>query len=242
MKNYLLLFVFILSLTVNAQVAVFHPIKIPSDQIKKFENVETNYSLKVAQDAVDNGVLVWWGLMKLFNTKADDYNYMWVNVYKDIDAAVSSKASWWNNSEAVVGVKPGILLDGVKGAKSDRRYYYQIRQQIDSGENGKFVIFNFGNPDNVQNVLASNSKYIIPNFKKNMKKSGMTGWGAGTKITPQGSEYSSFMTYDSFDSMANLMKHLSGDGAAMKGIEWTKLEPLTFDSRYVLEVISSTNN
>ena len=70
----------------------------------------------------------------------------------------------------------------------------------------------------------------------------MTGWGAATKITPQGSDYSSFMTFDAFDTMANLMKHLSGDGAAIKGIDFDKIEPITFDSRYVFEIISATSN
>ena len=74
-----------------------------------------------------------------------------------------------------------------------------------------------------------------------MKKAGMTGWGAATKITPQGADYSTYMTYDAFDTMANLMKHLSGDGEAIKGISWDTVEPLTFESRYVFEVVSSSD-
>ena len=34
-----------------------------------------------------------------------------------------------------------------------------------------------------------------------MKSAGMTGWGYATKITPQGENYASFMSYDAFDSM-----------------------------------------
>ena len=30
------------------------------------------------------------------------------------------------------------------------------------------------------------------------------------------------MTYDAFDSMSNLMKHLSGEGAAMKSLDLDK--------------------
>ena len=242
MKQVLLLFLAVLSFSLNAQVVVLHPVNIPSDQVQKFINVETNYSVKIAQEAVNNGDLVWWGLMQAFNAVEGEYNYMWVNVYKDIDAAVSPKSNWWNNSESVVGVKPEILLDGVSGAKADRRYFYQMRQQIDSGEPANFVVFNFATPDNAAKVLESNEKYVIPHFKKKMKSSGMKGWGAGTKIAPQGNEYSSFMTFDGFDTMSNLMKHLSGDGEAVKGFDWTKLEPMEFNSKYIFEVISSTSN
>ena len=73
-----------------------------------------------------------------------------------------------------------------------------------------------------------------------MKSAGMTGWGYATKITPQGEAYASFMTYDAFDSMSNLMKHMSGEGAAMKALDLDKLERIDWESRYVLEIVSST--
>ena len=73
-----------------------------------------------------------------------------------------------------------------------------------------------------------------------MKSAGMTGWGYATKITPQGQDYASFMTYDAFDSMSNLMKHLSGEGAAMKSLDLDKLERINWESRYILEIVSST--
>ena len=43
------------------------------------------------------------------------------------------------------------------------------------------------------------------------------------------------MTYDAFDSMSNLMKHLSGEGAAMKSLDLDKLERINWESRYILD-------
>ena len=71
MKKLLVTIAILLSVSLTAQVAVFHPVKIPQNQIEKFLEVETNYSQKVAQDAVNKGNLVWWALMKSFNTTAD---------------------------------------------------------------------------------------------------------------------------------------------------------------------------
>ena len=42
-----------------------------------------------------------------------------------------------------------------------------------------------------------------------MKKFGMVGWSFTTKITPQGKEYSSMMTWDSYNDLSNVMKRLA---------------------------------
>ena len=45
----------------------------------------------------------------------------------------------------------------------------------------------------------------------------MVGWGLGLKETPQGKDYTSMMTYDAYDNLENVMKHLS-EGAALSGL------------------------
>ena len=57
-----------------------------------------------------------------------------------------------------------------------------------------------------------------------MAASGMVGWGLGLKVTPQGTDYASMMTYDAYDNLENVMKHLSG-GAALSGLPQNKLNP-----------------
>ena len=98
---------------------------------------------------------------------------------------------------------------------------------------------NFATPDDVNAVAASSKKYVIPHFKKNMSNNGMVGWGMATKITPQGQEYSSMMTYDSYDSLKNAMKHLAGEGI-IEGLPMDKLTKVTWEMRPIMKVISST--
>ena len=45
-------------------------------------------------------------------------------------------------------------------------------------------------------ILEETKNIVIPHFKKNMAASGMVGWGLGLKVTPQGTDYASMMTYD----------------------------------------------
>ena len=74
-----------------------------------------------------------------------------------------------------------------------------------------------------------------------MAASGMVGWGLGLglKVTPQGTDYASMMTYDAYDNLENVMKHLSG-GAALSGLPQNKLDPIQWSMRLVMQVMGAT--
>ena len=147
--------------------------------------------------------------------------------YEDIESVIESgtrplspeafeiaanENAWWSHSEKVVGIKPDVLFSDSSKYKYDRSYTYKMQMSIPNTGPAAYVILNFATPDDVNAVAASSKKYVIPHFKKNMSDNGMVGWGMATKITPQGQEYSSMMTYDSYDSLKNAMKHLAGEG------------------------------
>ena len=64
---------------------------------------------KIAQKTVKSGDLLGWRLLETFSPGSDDFNYMFVNIYKDFDSVTYPKANWWNNSEEVIGVKTNIF-------------------------------------------------------------------------------------------------------------------------------------
>ncbi|MEK9714874.1 MAG: hypothetical protein VW199_03430, partial [Methylophilaceae bacterium] len=216
-----ILFIFLLTFySVSSQIAVFHPVQVPGDQVETFEKIQTEYVQKIAQDAVDKGNLGAWALLKAFNATSEDYNYLWVHLYQDVDQVVD-KFTWWANSEEVLGIKPDILYCDID-AKADRRYFYKMELAINGDSDGEWVILNFGNPDNVDQFLKDSEKIVMPHFEKMMNKSGMLGWGVATKITPQGKnsqggDYATAMTYDVYDNLKNVMLHMSG-GAAIEGL------------------------
>ena len=112
MKKNILFILLLTFYSVSSQIAVFHPVQVPSDQVEKFEKVQTEYVQKIAQDAVDKGNLGAWALLKAFNSTSEDYNYLWVHLYQDVDQVVD-KFSWWANSEEVLGIKPDILYGDI---------------------------------------------------------------------------------------------------------------------------------
>ena len=75
-----------------AQVVVFTPVKVEKQDIEQFLNVEMNYSKDIAQDAVNNDKLLGWALLQNTNPGPDDYNFIWVNAYPDINTAANEKA------------------------------------------------------------------------------------------------------------------------------------------------------
>ena len=238
-----ILFIFLLTFySVTSQIAVFHPVQVPGDQIETFEKIQTEYVQKIAQDAVDKGNLGAWALLKAFNATSEDYNYLWVHLYQDVDQVVD-KFTWWANSEEVLGIKPDILYGDID-TKADRRYFYKMELAIDGDSDGEWVILNFGNPDNVEQFLKDSEKIVMPHFEKMMNKSGMLGWGVATKITPQGKnsqggDYATAMTYDIYDNLKNVMLHMSG-GAAIEGLPIDKLTPANFSIRGIFRVITGT--
>ena len=238
-----ILFIFLLTFySVSSQIAVFHPVQVPGDQVETFEKIQTEYVQKIAQDAVDKGNLGAWALLKAFNATSEDYNYLWVHLYQDVDQVVD-KFTWWANSEEVLGIKPDILY-GYIDAKADRRYFYKMELAINGDSDGEWVILNFGNPDNVDQFLKDSEKIVMPHFEKMMNKSGMLGWGVATKITPQGKnsqggDYATAMTYDVYDNLKNVMLHMSG-GAAIEGLPIDKLTPANFSIRGIFRVITGT--
>ena len=47
------------------------------------------------------------------------------------------------------------------------------------------------------------------------------------------------MTYDSYDTLANAMRHLAGEGV-VEGLPFDKLEKVTWEMRPLMKVIAGT--
>ena len=88
---------------------------------------------------------------------------------------------------------------------------------------------------------------VEKHFKKNLIKSGMTGWGYATRIAPQNSTNGTIMFWDVYDNLANVMKHMAG-GAALEGLDqelfekFEKANPDGWLSRLILEYVTGTTD
>ncbi|MDA8698699.1 hypothetical protein N9M11_01060 [Flavobacteriaceae bacterium] len=238
MKNLLLVFTMLTSIAVSAQIIIFHPVKVPADVNEHFLNVELNYSKKTAQAAVDSGELQTWALLQHTNPEPDGFNYMWVNVYKDIESATSGPG-WWSNSKEVLGVDSSVLYSGFGELQMGRRFIYKQAIELPATGAASFVILNFTESDKVDTHVKELRKYVLPHFKKEMNDNGMIGFGVATKITPQGKDVATMMTYDFYDTLTNAMIHLSG-GGVVSGLPMDKITNISWTMRPLMKIIDST--
>jgi len=205
---------------VNAQrVYSLHAVKIEGNT-DAFEKVETELNAKVAQDAVNNGDVLYWGLFKVnkFNNSVEpgEFNYVWVQWANSIDDLLSAKSAWWNNSSKVLTPEEidqrKSLSSTYKSVKDERNIFVVEDQASDNSGPATYFQFNFGRPANVSGFIEENKALWKPFFVKNMSKMNMKGWGVARRLTFPTLEtsQSTVMSWDSFSSLEDLMKYRIG--------------------------------
>ena len=211
--------IFTVQLTNAQRVYSLHAVKIEGNT-DAFEKVETELNAKVAQDAVNKGDVLYWGLFKVnkFNTSVEpgEYNYVWVQWANSIEDLLSAKSSWWNNSSKVLTLEEidqiKSLSSTYKAVKDERNIFVVEDQASDNNGPSPYFQFNFGRPANVSGFIEENKSLWKPFFVKNMSKMNMKGWGVARRLTFPSLEtsQSTVMSWDSFSSLEDLMKYRIG--------------------------------
>ena len=203
----------------NAQrVFTLHAVKIEGNT-DAFEKVETELNAKVAQEAVNKGDILYWGLFKVtkFNSGdiPGDYNYVWVQWANSIDDLLSQKSNWWNNSDKVLTPAEmelrktySVTYKGVK----DAREVFVVEDQASVTGNAAYFQFNFGRPTNVSGFIEENKTLWKPFFVKNMNQMNMKVWGVARRLTfpTMETSHNTVMSWDAFSSLEDLMKYRIG--------------------------------
>jgi len=205
---------------VNAQrVFSLHAVRIEGNT-DAFEKVETQINAKVAQDAVNKGDVLYWGLFKVNKFKSGDepgeYNYVWVQWANNIEDLLSSKTAWWNNSDKVLTPaeidQRNTLSATYKGVKDERNFFVVEDEAYDNNGTPNYYQLNFGRPASVSGFIAENKALWKPFFVKNMSKMNMNVWGVARRLTFPTLEtsQSTVVSWDAFNSLEDLMKYRIG--------------------------------
>ena len=250
MKKLVFVSLFFFSLLTSAQGVFFlHGVKVAQKDAKNFEHREVNYLSKLAQDEVDAGRMSAWILLRSVNSIGDPadlkYNYIWVHRFNDI-TQMANRKPFWENMEAKFGDVSNFIWSSATTTASGR-YYWKIESEIAQQEPSKYVILNAAKPTDLNKMVEISSNIANKVFRKNMKKSGLKGWGVATKIAPVNSNSSpnTVFYWDSYDTMEGVMKHLSNE-AAMQDIpneiacEVDSYIPEGWGFRSVWRVLAST--
>jgi hypothetical protein len=221
MKKIILIIAVLCTVQITYAQRVFslHAVRIEGNTAA-FEKAEAEINAKVAQDAVDKGEILYWGLFKVnkFNSGFDsgEYNYVWVQWSNSIEDLLSTKSAWWNNSDKVLTPaeieQRKKLGASYKGVKDERNIFVVEGEAYDNNGNPAYYQLNFGRPASVSGFIQENKALWKPFFEKNMSKMNMKVWGVARRLTFPTLEtsQSTVVSWDAFGSLEDLMKYRIG--------------------------------
>lgn len=176
--------------TVQAQpTMVLHYRHIPSENVDEFIKRETTYWQKVAQKAIDDGKLGFWGLFEKVSVydAQNTSNYLFINMMPDADAEgvwdaaavfpdvpMEDMETWsLGKVTSQIFASPGEWVDGANATPSEHYNY---------------VVFNYFDPESPDDWMAMESNTFKPYITEAMKNEGTSqcAWGNARIIAPLG--------------------------------------------------------
>ena len=203
MKNLFTILFLTAGLFLNAQYYSITFANVPQENVAEFERLETTYWSKVAKHNIENGKQINWGLLSRVGGGTDSWNYVFVNVYETAEQMTDN--SVWD-PKSILGIDPQEIstnhLTNGYGVT-----HWSVKASIQGS--GGASVWNFGSPANVDAFIQENQTVWGPAFKKNM--GGRTNWGVGQKLNNIEDQYSTVMTWDSFETVADAIKFMNGE-------------------------------
>ena len=191
-------------------ITVYQYRRVPNDKVDEFIKRETTYWAEVAKKAQAKGNLTFWGLFAKVGEVGMDQssNFLFINTYKNIDAAnevwASAAAAFPNvpmdkmetNSMSTVTSQIYLHVEGwqeAAGAIPEKDFNY-LRMVYHKGNSGTAM-------------AAAENKHWAPFIKSVMdkKQTSQRGWGVARALSPLGPEMFSTVTYDLFPTLAEAL-------------------------------------
>lgn len=208
---------------------------VTPENVAEFEKLEANYWQTIAQKAVDAGEIEYWVLLRRVNTIGlleTEPTHMFVTGYASPEKAFDTPAAWWSKgdqSKATSSISKAVI-----------HQFWKTEDRIPGA--GKYVIFNYATPKNLDGFIKENTALWKPYFEKSKAITGMKFWGMASKIDPHAKGYSTVLTWDGFDKLSEAMNHLSYGGSIDQSVlDKTKMDEINpdgFNTRAVMEVVS----
>lgn len=220
---------------------------VPIENMDEFENLEINYWSKVVSDGIKNGQQISWSLHKrldagMINFNEDEATHAFVNVFENMDQYLNSIKVWQNAPKILGPDSDRFSTSPISKTLMIQRYI--IEDNLDSGEQGSFAIWNYAKPKDLNGFISENSKLWKPYFKNNMKKSDMVAWGVGSRIYPANDNSSTAMTWDIFKTLKGAMSHLSSfsvPDSVLKKSKMNEYNPDGFRYRIIWQTLKRAN-
>ena len=138
--SFLLTSLFVLS----QQTFVLNPAMVDPDDAENFEMLIKKYGKGMAQDAVNDGIIQGWALLKrvqgIGKVEDEKINYLWVSVFESPKKYVEREPYFDTGKK--YGIPNDILFGGIDIQRYGS-YVYKTEKRYDNDLDGKFIIFNW---------------------------------------------------------------------------------------------------
>ena len=239
MKKLSLLFVLftLASLTSNLNSQEFnyftiHFIQVPQENVSEVARLETTYWSKVAQSNIDSGKQSAWGLVARVGGGSDSWTHAFMNVYETAEQMAAASSNY--DSKAILGIDPQDIatFDYIEGYGLT---HWALRAFIPGYAD--FTVWNFGKPLNAVAFVNEQTNVWQPAFEKNM--GGREYWGAALKINNVTEEYSTVLTMDGYETLAEAFRAMNGEipNQPNPRSKVSEIMPDGFSARVIVETL-----
>ena len=209
-----------------------HFLNVPQENVSEVARLETTYWSKVAQSNIDAGKQIGWGLVARVGGGSSQWTHAFINWYATAEQMASSNSNY--DSMAIIGVDPQDIatFDYVNASGLS---HWKMSAFIPGYAD--FTVWNFAKPTNTQAFISEQVNVWKPAFEKNM--GGREYWGAGLKINNVSEDYSTAITMDGYETLAEAFKAMAGEigNQPSPKSKVGELMPNGFSKRVIVETL-----
>jgi len=183
---------------------------VAPDKADEFIKRETTYWSKVAQKAIDNGKLTFWGLFEKVGGSdlQNSPNFLFINTYKNIDSA----GSVWNPTPVFPKV-PIAQMEDYSFSKNTSDLFlmdkgWEQAANVVEEKDFRYVALYYHNSSNPDSFISAEKKIWGPFIKASMDKNltAQRGWGNAIILAPIGSDMKfNSVSFDLFPSLKDAL-------------------------------------
>lgn len=206
----LILFVLLISFSVNAQISYLQYRHVPADKAAEFVERETKHWAKVAQSAIDKGQMKSWSLWRKVGVNSSSKsspNYVIVNTYESLENMDPNKA-WNDNMDALGDAK---MEDVETNSLSTVTFDYYIQAEDHIAGEYKYALVNYAKPTDLAAFIQENKTLWKPLHEANIHNilNGMSYWGMSSVIYPAGNQDRfTVFTVDGFNKLNDALDYM----------------------------------
>lgn len=206
----LLVYLLVSCIQLKAQVTSYQYRNVPDDKIEEFIKRETTYWSKVAQKAIDNKKMSFWGLFEKVGgyDMMNSSNFLFINTFPNIDSA----GEIWGTAEQVAGVPMNQMeTNSISSTTSQFFFHDEDWVQATSAKPEKdfnYVVLNYHNTAMPDSFIRLEKKYWHPFIETTMnkKQTKQLAWGNAALLSPTGPEIKfSTISYDLFATLQDAL-------------------------------------